>query len=101
MIFFLISSSICSHQVAHVLEGGAAIEQGLALGDQAFEFDRADFRAVLFLLALTLPVFVVFELTLRAGGFFVEEIGEVPEEVIEIGLEARVAKHAAKDVDPG
>ena len=82
-----------------MLEGGAAVEQGLALGDQAFELDRAHFRAVLFLLALPLPVFVVVELTLRAGGLFVEEIGEVPEKVVEIGLEARVAEGAAKDVE--
>ena len=99
MIFFLISSSICSHQVARVLEGGAAIEQGLALGDQAFEFDRADFRAVLFLLALPLPVFVVVELALRAGALFVEEVGEMPEKIVEIGFEAGVMQDAAQDVE--
>ena len=82
-----------------MLEGGPAVDEGLALGDQAFEFDRAHFGAVLFHLAALLPVFVVVELTLRAGGLFVEEIGEVPEKVVEIGLEAGVTECAAKDVE--
>ena len=76
-----------------MLEGGAAFEQGLSLGHQAFEFDRADFRAVLFLLALPLPVFVAFELTLSAGGLFVEKIGQVPEEVVEVGPSSGVSNN--------
>jgi hypothetical protein len=28
-------------KIADLLEGGAAVDEGLALGDQAFEFDRA------------------------------------------------------------
>ena len=86
-------------EVANVFEGFAALDEGLALGDQAFEFDRADFRAVLFLLAFPLPVFVAVELTLRAGGLFVEEVGQAPEQLVEVGLEARVAERAAKDVE--
>ncbi len=30
------------------------------------------------------PRRVVFELTLNAGGFFVEELGQVPEEIVEV-----------------
>ena len=75
-------------EVADLLEGFAALDEALALGDEAFEFDRADFGAVLFLLAALLPVFVVVELTLHAGGLFVEEVGEAPEKIVEVGLEA-------------
>ena len=46
-----------------------------------------------------LPVFVVVELTLHAGGLFVEEIGQMPEQIVEVGLEARVAEGAGKDVE--
>ena len=46
-----------------------------------------------------MPVLVAVELTLRAGGLFVEEIGQMPEQLVEVGLEARVAERAAKDVE--
>ena len=69
------------------------------MGDQALQFDRADFGAVLFLLALLLAVFVVFELALHAGGLFVEEIGEAPEKIGEVGFEAGVSEGPAKDVE--
>ena len=82
-----------------MFEGFAALDEGLAVGDQALEFDRADFGAVLFVLALLLPVFVVFKLALHAGGLFVEEIGQVPEKIVEVRLEACVAEGAGKDVE--
>ena len=86
-------------EIADVLESFAALEKGLAIKDEAFEFDRTHFRAVLFVLAFLLPVFVVFEVTLQASGLFVEEIGHVPENVVQFGLKARVAQSAAKDVE--
>ena len=46
-----------------------------------------------------MPVFVVVELALHAGGLFVEEVGQMPEQVVEVGLEARVAERAGKDVE--
>ena len=82
-----------------MLEGFAALEKVKALGDEALKFDRAHLGAVLLLLAALLPVFIVFELTLHAGGFFVEEIGEAPEQIVEVGLKARVLKHARNDVE--
>ena len=36
---------------------------------------------------------------MRAGGLFVEEIGQMPEQLVEVGLEAGVAERAGKDVE--
>jgi hypothetical protein len=63
------------------------------------EFDRAHFGAVLLVLATPLPVFIVVELALNAGGLFVEEIGEMPEKIVEVGFDARVPKSPAKNVE--
>ena len=46
-----------------------------------------------------MPVLVAVELALRAGGLFVEEVGQMPEQLVEVGLEARVAERAGKDVE--
>ena len=40
--------------VAEELDGVTAFDQGHALGDEAFQFDRADFRAILILVAALL-----------------------------------------------
>ncbi len=64
-----------SGEVADLLEGFAAFDEVKPCRDQALQFDRAHFRAVLFLLAALLAVFVAVELALDAGGFFVEELG--------------------------
>src|SRR5208337_3029976 len=63
------------------------------------KFDRANFGAILLLLRALLAVFIVFELTLHAGGFFVEEIGEAPEKIGEVGFEAGVLESPGKDVE--
>ena len=82
-----------------LLESFAALEEALALGDEGLQFDRADFGAVLLLLRALLAVFIVFELALHAGGFFVEEIGEAPEKIGEVGFEAGVLESPGKDVE--
>ena len=62
-----------------------------ALGDEAFELDRADLRAVLLLLAALLRLLVVVELAFDPVDGAVEEIDGRPEQVLEVGFEARVA----------
>ena len=59
---------------------------------EAFEVDRADLRAVLFLLAALLGVLVVVELALNPVGGAVEEVDRRPEQIVEVGFEARVAQ---------
>jgi hypothetical protein len=50
--------------VAYELEGVAPLDEGQALGDQAFELDRLDLGAVLFALGAALGVLVVVEVAL-------------------------------------
>jgi hypothetical protein len=52
----------------------AALDEAEAIGQEAFELDGADFRAVLFLLAALLGVLIVVERTLHTVGGAVEEI---------------------------
>ena len=78
--------------VAEELHAVAALDQRLPLGDEALEFDRADFRAVLFLLAAPLRLLVVVEFALDAADGAVEEIDGRPEQVFEVGFEAGVAR---------
>ena len=58
--------------VAEEFHAVSALDQRLAFGGEAFEFDRADLGAVLFLLAALLRLLVVIELALdparRHGG---------------------------------
>ena len=70
----------------------AAFDQRLPLGGEAFQFDRADFGAVLFLLAALLRLLVVVEFALDPVDGAVEEIDRRPEQVFEVGFEARVGQ---------
>ncbi len=81
------------------LEGVAPLDQGQPLGDQAFQLDGADFRAVLFLLAAALPVLVAVELALYAVHRAVEEIDLRPEQIGEVGFQARLEKAGDKRVE--
>ena len=78
--------------VAEELHAVAAFDQRLPLGREAFEFDRADLGAVLFLLAALLRLFVVVEFAFDPLDGAVEEIDRRPEQVLEVGFEAGVAK---------
>jgi hypothetical protein len=82
-----------------VLEAVAALDVRLPFADQGFELDGADFRAVLLLLAALLPVFIVLELAFDAGSLFVEQVGQAPEEIAEIGFEAGILERAGKDIE--
>ena len=65
--------------VAEELHAVAALDECEALGNEPLQFDRADFRAVLFLLAALLRDLVVVELALHAVGGAVEEVDRRPE----------------------
>ena len=52
--------------VAEELHAVAALDERLPFGDQALQFDRADFRAVLFLLTAPLRLLIVVEFALDA-----------------------------------
>jgi len=54
--------------VAEELHAVAAFDEGYALGRETLQFDGADLRAVLFLLAALLGVLVVVELALNPVG---------------------------------
>jgi hypothetical protein len=56
--------------VAKELHAVAALDQRLSLGDEALELDRADFGAVLFLLAAPLRLLIVVELAPPSDGHF-------------------------------
>ena len=79
-------------EVAEELHAVAAFDEREALGHQPFQFDRPNLRAVLFLLAALLGVLVVVELALHAVGGAVEEIDGRPQQVLEVGFEARVTQ---------
>ena len=69
------------------------------LGDEAFQFDGADLRAVLFLLAALLRDLVVVKLAVDAVGGAVEEIGGRPEQALEVGFESRVTERRDQRVE--
>ncbi len=85
--------------VAHELEGVAAFQQRDALGDEALELDTLDLRAVLLALAGALRFLVAVELALDALAGAMEEIGDRPEQVFEIGLQAGVAENFGEGVE--
>ena len=93
--------------VAFVVEGGlvakelhrvAALDGALPFAGEPLEFDGADFRAVLFLLPALLRLLVGVEVTFDPVDGAVEEIDRGPEEVVEVGLEARVRQRRNEGV---
>ena len=78
--------------VAEEFHAVPALDEGLSLRREALQFDRADFRAVLFLLAAPLRLLVVVEFPLDPADGAVEGVDGRPEQVLEVGFEAGVAK---------
>jgi hypothetical protein len=78
--------------VAHELEGVAPFEHGLALRGEVLEFDRLDLSAILFALQAALGLLVIVQLPLDPQHGAVEDIGDGPEQVVEIGFEARIGQ---------
>ena len=85
--------------VAEEFHGVAALDERDAFGRQPFQLDRPDLGAVLFLLAAPLGLLIVVELALDAVRGAVEEIDRGPEQILEIGLEARVAERRDQRVE--
>ena len=85
--------------IAEELHAVAALDQRLSLCDEALELHRADFRAVLLLLAAPLRLLIVVELPFNAGDRAVEEIDGRPEQLFEVGLEAGFARCGDEGVE--
>jgi len=99
-----VTFELVGRDVAEKLHAVAAFDQGEALGQEAFQLDGADFRAVLLLLAALLGVLVDVKVALCAIGGPVEEIDRGPQQALELGLEARVTERCdqgVKDVGDG
>ena len=85
--------------VAEEFHAVPAFDQRLPLGREALQFDRADFGAVLFLLAAPLRLLVVVEFAFDPADGAVEEIDGRPEQIFEVGFEAGVAKGGDEGVE--
>ena len=85
--------------VAEEFQAIAAFNQRHALGDEAFEFDRADLRAVLLFLAAPLLLLIVVEFPSDPVGGAVEEIDRRPEQVLEVWFEAGVGQRRDQRVE--
>ena len=85
--------------VAEELHAVAAFDQRDALGREPLEFDRSHLRAVLLALTLLLRLLVVVELAFDAIGGAVEQVDGRPEQVLEVGFEARVAQGRDQGVE--
>ena len=92
---------VLGRAVAQHLEGVAALDQRMALHDQALQLDGADFGAVLLGLRAALAVLVVVELALHARRLAVEEVGQRPREIGNIGLEACVDQRFGQGLEQG
>ncbi len=78
--------------IAEELHGVAPFDEREALYEQAFELDRADFRAVLLLLAALLGALVVVKFALDAAGGAMEQVDGRPQQVVEVGFEASITQ---------
>ena len=90
--------------VAEEFHGIAAFDQGQALGDETLQFDRADLRAVLLLLAAPLRLLVGVELALDPVGSAMEQVDGRPQKLLEIGFKTGVGEcrdERIEDVDDG
>ena len=85
--------------VAHQFGGVSAFDQGLALGGEILELDRLDLGAVLFALEAALGLLVVVQLPLDPQYGAVEDIGDRPEQVVEVGFEACVGQGGDEGVE--
>ena len=85
--------------VAKELHRVAALDGALPFAGEPLEFDGADFRAVLFLLPALLRLLVGVEVAFDPVDRAVEEIDRGPEEVVEVGLEARLRQRRDEGVE--
>ena len=66
---------------------------------QAFQLDRADFRAILFLLAALLRLLIVVEFAFDPADGAVEDVDRRPQQVFEVGFEAGVTQRHHQGVE--
>src|SRR5882672_8699668 len=85
--------------IAEELHGIAALDEGEALCQQAFELDRADFRAVLLLLAALLGALIVVEFALDAAGGAMEQVDGRPQQVVQIWFEASITQGCDQGIE--
>ncbi len=78
--------------VPEELEGIAAFDERDTKSGQALQLDRANLRAILVGLEISLGDLVIVEQAAHAHGLAVEEIDEVPEEIRQIRFKARFGK---------
>jgi hypothetical protein len=87
--------------IAHELEGVAALDDTETLGDEPLDLDGLHLGAVLLGLAAALGLLVGVELALDAVRLAVKQVGERPQQIGEIVLEARAGQHGAEGLDHG
>ncbi len=85
--------------VAEEFHAVAAFDQRLALAGEAFQLDRADFRAILFPLAAFLRLLVVVELAFDPADGAVEDVDRRPQQVFEVGFEAGITQRHRQCVE--
>jgi hypothetical protein len=85
--------------VAKELHAVPALDERLPLCRHALEFDRADFRTVLFLLAAALRLLVVVEFAFDPASGAVEDVDGRPEQIFEVGFEAGVRQRYDEGVE--
>ena len=86
-------------EVAHAVIGVALFGERKPFGDEAFQFNRANFGPVLAALRAPLRLLVFVELAVDAGRHAVEDIGGGPEQVFQVGFEPRVAESDDEGVE--
>jgi hypothetical protein len=94
-----VASKVLGRLVTEVFQDVASLDQCHALGGEAFQFDRADFGAILVALAALLRLFVAVEFALDALGGAMEEIDCRPQQVLEVGFEASFAQGGDKGIE--
>ena len=87
--------------IAAELESVAAFDQADALGGELLQFDRADLGAVLLQLRPALGLLVGVEFQLDAVDLAMEDVGERPQQVIEIVLEPGVRQDGGEVINDG
>ena len=85
--------------VAKELHAVPALDERLPLCREAFKFDRADFRAVLFLLAAPLRLLIVVEFAFDPARGAMEDVDGRPEQVFEVGFETGVDQRYDEGVE--
>src|SRR3546814_5215306 len=85
--------------VAHQLERISALDQRLSLGGEPFQVHGFHLGAVLLTLAPPLRLLVVVKFAFDPAGGAVEKIDGRPEQIVEVGLEARVLQGVDQGVE--